>query len=160
MNKVYEGTIRLGATTPTMDAEGEIENEKPYSYITEDLIDQTRKLFIGRISQIPPMYSAIKHKGKSLYKYARKGIAIKREPRDVFINSFTINEVKLPEVKFTIECTKGTYIRVIANDFGEKLGCGGYLAELRRTAIGEYTVMEAVTTDELKSIEILSMEMV
>ncbi|MDX1699654.1 MAG: tRNA pseudouridine(55) synthase TruB [Melioribacteraceae bacterium] len=160
MTKVYEGTIKLGATTPTMDAEGEIENEKSYASISKEQIDLTRKLFIGRIKQIPPMYSAIKHKGKSLYKYARKGIEIKREPREVNINRFVINDINLPDVKFTIECSKGTYIRVLANDFGKELGCGAYLSELRRTAIGEYSVSDALTTDELKTIETFSLEMV
>lgn len=160
MAKVYEGTISLGATTATMDAESEIENEKSYSSITKEQIDRTSKLFVGKIKQLPPMYSAIKHKGKSLYKYARKGIEIEREPREIWINSFTINEVNLPDVKFVVECSKGTYIRVLANDFGKKLGCGGYLSELRRTAIGKYKVFDAVTTQKLKAIETMSVEIV
>ena len=100
------------------------------------------------------MYSALKHKGKSLYKYARKGIEVERKSRVVTIYGFLIKEIKLPEIKFEIECSKGTYIRVIANDFGEKLGCGGYLTQLRRTKIGNYNVDDALNIEELNSIEI------
>ena len=111
---------------------------------------EIKNTFLGEIEQIPPMYSAIKHKGKSLYKYARKGIEVKREPRKVFIYNFLIKEINLPEIKFEIECSKGTYIRVIANDFGDKLGFGGYLSELRRTQIGSYNVDEAVTINKFE----------
>lgn len=155
MSKVYEGVITLGIATPSMDGETEPVSVKPVNNITENLIEQVRESFLGEIYQMPPMYSAIKHKGKSLYKYARQGIEIKREPRKVNIYNFHIKEVKLPEIYFEIECSKGTYIRVIANDFGDKLGCGGYLTVLRRSQIGMYDVNNALTTDELNSIEIV-----
>ncbi|HEX3072478.1 MAG TPA: tRNA pseudouridine(55) synthase, partial [Ignavibacteriales bacterium] len=96
----------------------------------------------------PPMYSAVKHKGKSLYMYARKGVDIERQPREITVTEFEITKLDLPEVHFRISCSKGSYIRVIADDFGAKLGCGGYLKELRRTAIGEYKVEDAFTIDE------------
>jgi tRNA pseudouridine55 synthase len=155
MPKVYEGTITLGAATPSMDAETEPTEIYSIDNITVDQIDEARKLFLGEIDQIPPMYSAIKYKGKSLYKYARKGIEIDRKPRKVEIYSFIINNINLPEINFRIECSKGTYIRSIANDLGQKLGCGGFLSELRRTQIGSYTVENALTIDELNEIEIL-----
>lgn len=154
LNKVYEGTITLGAKTPSMDAETEPEEIKPFDNISPVKIEEVRKEFLGEIEQIPPMYSALKHKGKSLYKYARKGIEVERKSRIVTIYGFLIKEIKLPEIKFEIECSKGTYIRVIANDFGEKLGCGGYLTQLRRTKIGNYNVDDALNIEELNSIEI------
>lgn len=153
--KVYTGTITLGASTASMDAETEPTDIKPLDDITKEKIELIKNKFLGEIEQVPPMYSALKHKGQSLYKYARKGIDIKREPRKVTIYNFLIKEIKLPEVVFEIECSKGTYIRVIANDFGRELGCGGYLTELRRSKIGQYEVDDALTVDELKSVEIL-----
>lgn len=151
--KVYEGSITLGITTPSMDGETEPSIVQAFEYVTEDQIDKVRKDFLGEINQIPPMYSALKHKGKSLYKYARKGINIERKPRKVTIYNFIIKSIKLPEINFEIECSKGTYIRVIANDFGEKLGCGAYLSSLRRTQIGNYSVKDSLTINELNQIE-------
>ncbi len=151
--KIYEGAITLGTTTPSMDGETEPTSVKSFENVTEDQIAEVRKMFLGEIDQIPPMYSALKHKGKSLYKYARKGIEIERKPRKVTIYNFLIKEIKLPEITFEIECSKGTYIRVIANDFGEKLGCGAYLSGLRRTQIGDYSVYDSLTVDELNQIE-------
>jgi tRNA pseudouridine55 synthase len=151
--KVYEGTITLGKTTPSMDGETEPTVVKPFEYVTGDQIDEVKKDFLGEIDQIPPMYSALKHKGKSLYKYARKGINIERKSRKVTIYNFVIKSIKLPEINFEIECSKGTYIRVIANDFGEKLGCGAYLSALRRTQIGDYSVKDSLTINELNQLE-------
>ncbi len=150
--KTYEGIISLGKSTPSMDAETDAVEEKDYSYVTDGDIERVRKEFLGEIEQIPPMYSAVKHKGKSLYKYARKGIDIERKPRKVTIYNFEIKKINLPDIYFRIKCSKGTYIRVIANDFGEKLGCGGYLKELRRTEIGEFKVSDAFSINEIKEI--------
>ncbi len=150
LEKTYSGTIELGKTTPSMDGETECSEEKNYSFVTEELIEETRKNFIGESKQIPPMYSALKQNGKRLYKLARKGIEVKREPRDIIIYDFKITRIELPEIDFEIKCSKGTYIRVIANDFGEKLNCGGYLKLLRREAIGEYNVKDALTVDEFQ----------
>lgn len=153
MAKVYKGTITLGKTTPSMDGETEPISENNFDNITNEQIENVKNSFMGEIEQIPPMYSAIKHKGKSLYKYARKGIDIKRSPRNVNIYNFLIEKVNLPEIFFEIECSKGTYIRVIANDFGNSLGCGGYLSELRRTKIGNYEVEDSISIKELNDIE-------
>lgn len=155
MPKTYFGTITLGKTTPSMDAETEPSEIKSIDGISVEKIEKVRKLFLGEIEQVPPMYSAIKHKGKSLYKYARKGIEVKREPRKVNIYSFRITDINLPEISFEIKCSKGTYIRVIANDFGKTLGCGGYLSDLRRSQIGNFNVNEAITNNELKELEII-----
>lgn len=160
MSKVYEGTITLGAKTASMDAETELTDIKSFEHITIEQIEEVKKNFLGEIEQIPPMYSAIKHKGRSLYKYARKGIEIDRAPRKVSVYSFQINEIDLPRIKFKIQCSKGTYVRSIANDLGEKLGCGGYLTELRRTEIGSFNVDNALTIDELKQIETVQFETV
>ncbi len=155
MPKSYTGIITLGKTTPSMDAETEPSEIKKVEGISEEDIEKVRQSFLGEIEQIPPMYSAIKHKGQSLYKYARKGIEIKREPRKVSIYNFEIKKINLPEISFKIKCSKGTYIRVIANDLGNTLGCGGYLSELRRSQIGDYSVDEAITSSDLQKLEIL-----
>jgi len=152
MPKTYTGTITLGVKTPSMDSETEPSEIKNIDGITEQKINEVRNSFLGEIEQIPPMYSALKHKGKALYKYARKGIDLKREARKISIYNFEISEINLPEVKFKIECSKGTYIRVIADDFGDKLGCGAYLSELRRTKIGNYQVDDALTIEGLESL--------
>jgi tRNA pseudouridine55 synthase len=154
LNKVYTGKITLGAATPSMDAETEPIEVKLLDDVTVERIHEVKNMFLGEIEQVPPMYSALKHKGKSLYKYARQGIEIKREPRKTTIYDFLIKEINLPEISFEIECSKGTYIRVIADDFGKKLGCGGYLSELRRSKIGSYNVDNALTFEELREIEL------
>ncbi|MGE5680028.1 MAG: tRNA pseudouridine(55) synthase TruB [Bacillota bacterium] len=146
--KTYTGVITLGKKTLSMDSESEFIEENGIDGISESDILNTKERFTGDILQIPPMYSAVKFKGKSLYKYARKGIELKREARPVHISEFKITKIDLPDVHFEITCTKGTYIRVIAHDFGEALGCGGYLSALRRTKIGAHDVAEAFTIDE------------
>lgn len=152
LEKVYSGTIEIGKCTPSMDGETESIEDKDYSSVTEEMIEETRRSFLGEIQQVPPMYSALKQNGKRLYKLARKGIVVERQPRDVTIYDFEITRVELPEIDFTIRCSKGTYIRVIADDFGEKLNCGGYLKSLRREAIGEYNVVDALSIDEFKKM--------
>jgi len=150
LRKVYSGIITLGKSTPSMDSETEALEENSTSGITSESIEETRKEFLGKIMQLPPMYSALKHKGKSLYKYARKGVEIERQPREVEIYDFEIEKYIEPDVYFKITSSKGTYIRVIADDFGKKLGCGGYLKKLRREAIGEFSVDEAYSVDEFE----------
>jgi tRNA pseudouridine55 synthase len=143
LKKTYTGTITLGKKTRSMDSETEVLESKSLDGIDEQKIIDAKESFVGNIFQLPPMFSAVKHKGKALYKYARKGVEIKREPREVNIGSFNITGIDLPEVHFEIKCSKGTYVRVLANDLGEKLGCGGYLSSLRRTAIGDFKVENA-----------------
>lgn len=150
--KKYSGIITLGKSSPSMDLATAI-TEKPLpENLTEEKIFEVRDKFLGKIEQIPPMFSAIKHKGKSLYKLARKGKEIEREARQVEIYSFEITQINLPEIHFEISCSKGTYIRVIANDFGNELGCGGILSLLRRTEIGGCKVDDAYDLNEFSSM--------
>ena len=148
LEKTYTGTITLGKTSPSMDKETEITFEKPFAYITAEEIYKVRDEFIGTIRQIPPMYSAVKYKGKKLYHLARKGKEVEREAREVVVSDFKIPGINLPDVDFEITCSKGTYIRAIANDLGDRLGCGGLLSSLRRTKIGNYSVDDAFAVDE------------
>lgn len=146
--KIYEGEITLGKTSPSMDAETEVTEVKPFKDISEAEILKTKEKFIGIIKQIPPMYSALKVNGKPLYKTAREGKVIERAPREVKVYEFIITKIELPFVRFRIKCSRGTYIRAIANDLGIELGCGGILSELRRTAVGEYFVEDALNPEE------------
>lgn len=150
--KTYTGTIKLGEKTPSMDGETNSSVIAPFDHITYEQIIEAKRKFEGEIEQTPPMYSAIKQNGKSLYKLARKGREVHREPRKVNVTKFEITDVDLPDIKFEVECSKGTYIRVLANDLGDELGCGAYLSELRRTKIGSYSVEDALLTDELKEL--------
>jgi len=146
--KTYSGIITFGKRSESMDLETEPIDEKPVKNINEEKILRIRDKFLGKIMQTPPMYSAVKVNGKRLYKYARNDETIERSPREVNIYDFEINKIELPDVYFKIECSKGTYIRTIANDFGEELGCGGLLSELRRDKIGDYDVKDALVVDE------------
>ena len=148
LDKTYTGTITLGKTSPSMDKETEITETGIDENINEESIKNAAKEFVGEIEQTPPMYSAIKVKGKRLYKLARNGVEIERPVRKVRINSFLIKNIKIPDVEFGVNCSKGTYIRVLANDLGKKLGCGGILSELRRTAIGEFRIEKALKVED------------
>jgi len=147
-DKEYEGVMMLGEKTKSFDSETEVMEKKDTSAITDEMIFDNLKNFTGEIEQIPPMYSAVKYKGKPLYKYARKDIEIQRKIRKVFISEFEIQKIEMPEVTFRVKCSKGTYIRTLANDFGDKLGIGAYLKELRRLKIGEYDVRDSIALKE------------
>ena len=142
--KEYTGTITLGATTPSYDLETEADAAFPIDHITEEDILQNTKVFMGTIDQIPPVFSALKKDGKRLYEYARDGIEVEVKKRSITIFEFEIVEIKMPEVKFRVVCSKGTYIRSLAHDFGKALHSGGHLSALRRTKIGDYNVNKAV----------------
>jgi tRNA pseudouridine55 synthase len=159
MEKEYTGTITLGATTPTYDLESEPGNEKPFSHLTAEQLEQATKTFTGAILQIPPAHSAIQINGKRAYDLARQGKEVKLEPRAVTISSFEITGVELPKVHFKVVCSTGTYIRSLANDFGAALGTGGYLSALRRTRIGNFKVDEAQTPAEIEAAMALFKEM-
>jgi tRNA pseudouridine55 synthase len=150
--KEYTGTFYLGATTPSFDLETEVNQHFPTSHITEDLIIETTKKFMGEIEQIPPIYSAIKKDGKRLYKLARAGESTIIQSRKVTISEFEIIEINLPHIEFRVRCSKGTYIRSLANDFGMALKSGAYLFSLRRTKIGDSNVSKANSIDEFLSI--------
>ena len=147
--KEYTGSFTLGAVTPTFDLESEPQDFKNFDLVTEELLTETTKQFIGEIDQVPPIHSAIKQHGKPVYLAARKGYDVKLEPRKITIKEFEITKVKLPVVFFKVVCTTGTYIRSLANDFGEALGCGAYLSSLCRTRIGEFKVEDAMTIESL-----------
>jgi tRNA pseudouridine55 synthase len=138
--KEYRGIIRIGAKTKSYDTESEEEEITDVSHIDEKMIEDIRNTFLGDIEQVPPMHSAIKLNGRPVYKLARKGKTVELKPRKITIKQFDIKRLNPEEIYFNIVCSKGTYIRSIANDLGEKLGVGGYLKELRRIRIGEYNL--------------------
>lgn len=143
--KEYTGSFTLGATTPTYDRETEPTDFKPFEQLSNFEIQEATKQFTGDILQIPPIHSAIKIEGKPAYVMARKGHDVKMEPRKVTISIFEITAINLPVVNFRVVCTTGTYIRSLAFDFGQALGCGAYLSSLCRTRIGEFRVEDAVS---------------
>jgi len=151
LRKTYTGIITLGKSSPSMDMETEISEHEIPADLDEKIIFSVRDLFLGEIEQTPPMYSALKVNGQRLYQLARKDKTIERKPRRVTIEEFKITKVEIPQIHFEITCSKGTYIRVIANDFGDKLGCRGILSSLRRTKIGDYNVNEAIKIEEFIS---------
>lgn len=146
--KEYTGTIILGSTTPSYDLETEIDHTFSTEHITEEQIYKTTKQFIGDIEQFPPVFSAIKKDGKRLYEFARAGESVEIKSRNITINSFEITRISLPEVDFRIVCSKGTYIRSLAHDFGKALNSGGHLSVLRRTKIGDFNVSNALTIEK------------
>ena len=146
--KEYIGNFTLGAVTPTYDLESEPEKFVSIEDITEEMVYETAKKFIGKISQTPPIHSAIKQKGKPVYLLARKGIDVVIEPREITIHDFEITDISFPKISFKVVCTTGTYIRSLANDFGQSLACGAYLSGLCRTRIGEFTLDKALTIEE------------
>ena len=153
--KEYTGTITVGATTPSYDLETEVDSNFPINHIDEELIQQTAKKFIGEIDQKPPVFSAIKKDGKRLYEHARAGEEVEIQSRKTTIYEFEITRIALPEIDFRVQCSKGTYIRSLAFDFGVALKSGAHLTALRRTKIGDYSVENAVTP-EIFEKEVLS----
>lgn len=150
-DKQYVGTLTLGSTTSTQDRQGEVLETKPVPDFTREQILGAFDGFMGEFDQIPPMVSAIKKDGVPLYKLARKGVEIVREPRKIHVTGYEVNRIELPEVDFTVNCSKGFYVRTYANDIGEKLGCGAHLSALRRTRSGKFTLDRAVTVADLKT---------
>ena len=143
LNKTYTGKITLGSTTPSYDLETKPNVNYPIEHIDENMIINTAKKFEGKIFQKPPIFSAVKKDGVRLYKLARKGMDVNIKKREIIINNFTINSINLPEIEFTVTCSKGTYIRSLANDFGKELNSGAHLSELRRTSIGDYLIEDS-----------------
>ncbi|WP_434037448.1 tRNA pseudouridine(55) synthase TruB [Formosa sp. 4Alg 33] len=146
--KEYTGTIVLGGTTPSFDLETEINETFPTAHITPELIHETTTQFIGDIEQYPPVFSAIKKDGKRLYEFARAGEDVEIKPRTIHIAAFEITNIIENNVEFRVVCSKGTYIRSLANDFGKALGSGGHLSVLRRTKIGDFNVDNALSPEQ------------
>lgn len=145
LEKAYTGIITLGATTPSYDLETAINQNFPTEHITEQQLNTVKKNFEGEIDQYPPIFSAIKKDGKRLYEFARKGENLTLESRKVNVFSFDFTHIELPNLHFQVRCSKGTYIRSLAHDFGKALESGAHLSQLRRTAIGTYKVEDALT---------------
>jgi tRNA pseudouridine55 synthase len=143
-DKVYEGTIKLGETTNSYDADGELVSSLPVPPLTLDQLNGAAGQFVGDLMQTPPMVSAVKKDGVPLYKLARKGVEVQREPRLIHIYSFRFSSYQEPIGQFRLACTKGTYVRSIAHDLGQNLGCGAHLATLRRVASGKFDVANAI----------------
>lgn len=148
--KEYEGVMRLGQTTPSYDAETEVDAECPVGEIGRDRIDAVLLQFVGEIEQFAPMYSAVKVGGERLYKKARRGEVVERKPRHAVIYEFDVSKPAGDDLPFRVRCSKGTYIRTLAHDFGQALGCGAHLVALRRTAIGPIAVDRAWQLDDLQ----------
>lgn len=149
--KEYTGSFTIGATTPTYDLESTPENFTDISHITEQQIQQATAPFLGDILQTPPIHSAIKKDGKPVYLAARKGEEVALEPRPVTIHGFEITNIELPKIFFKVNCSTGTYIRSLANDYGKSLGVGAYLSSLIRTCIGEFDLAQAKTIEMFES---------
>jgi len=150
-DKTYEGTMTLGSTTSSQDKMGEVLTTDEVPELTEQQVDDAFNEYVGAFEQIPPMVSAIKKDGVPLYKLARKGKVVERAPRPVTVMDYEISRVALPEVDFTVNCTKGFYVRTYAHDIGQDIGCGAHLSALRRTKSGRFDLSRAITIDQLKN---------
>ncbi len=158
LDKEYEGTIELGKVTDTQDADGEVMETRPVPPLTEAEVKAAIGGFLGDQYQLPPMYSAIKVDGVPLYRSARKGEEIVREPRFIRVKSWEVTRFASPQIDFRLRCTKGTYVRTLAHDLGQKLGCGAHLAALRRTATEKFTVSQALTLEQIQALTLPEIE--
>ena len=150
--KEYTGTFTLGATTPSYDLETPINMEFPINHIDEEMLQATLSKFIGTIDQQPPVFSALKKDGKRLYEYAREGTQVEVPHRKVNIHDFNLTQIDLPNVDFRVSCSKGTYIRSLANDFGKALNSGAYVTGLRRTRIGDFNIEKALSIEGFENL--------
>ena len=157
-DKTYEGTMTLGVTTDSQDADGAIIAEKPVPPLTAAEIEAVFAKFRGDIKQLPPMVSAVKHQGTPLYKLARKGKTVEREPRNVHIYDLKVLGIDLPKVQLRCTCTKGTYVRTLCHDMGEVIGCGAHLSELRRTRSGKFDVKDAHSLKALMQLNLQQLQ--
>lgn len=151
LEKEYHGTMELGVRTPSHDSETEVVERREIREVTLEALQSVTREFIGKQLQTPPMYSAVKHRGKPLYKYARRGKSIERVPKEIEIVEFEITKFQPPFAEFRVVCSKGTYIRSLVDDVGQRLGCGATLRSLRRLRIGPYHVDRALTIEQLES---------
>ncbi|MDD4909880.1 MAG: tRNA pseudouridine(55) synthase TruB [Candidatus Omnitrophica bacterium] len=155
MDKEYAATFRLGKATDTGDLQGKVIKEMPYAHITEGRVREVFKLFTGDIEQVPPMTSALKHKGSRLYELARKGISVERAPRKLKIYDLELKNFNPPDVEFYLKCSKGTYVRKLAEDIAEALSCCAYISQIRRLSVGGFTLDKAVKLDDVNEGHIL-----
>ncbi|KMT64078.1 pseudouridine synthase [Catenovulum maritimum] len=157
-DKVYQVTAKLGERTDTSDAEGEVVQIRPTEQLTVEEIEDAIKSFVGKQSQMPSIYSALKYQGKPLYFYARQGIEVPRPVREIEVYFINIDEIDLPNVTMTISCSKGTYIRTIVDDLGEKLGCGAHVAELRRTEVFGFSESDILSLEAFEALSEAELE--
>jgi len=157
-DKVYEGALRLGETTTSYDAAGELTASLPVPALTLEQLNEVAATFIGDQMQLPPMVSAVKKDGVPLYKLARKGIEVERKERMIHIYNFRFTKYEEPIGQFRVACTKGTYVRTLAHDLGEKVGCGGHLAALRRIVAGKFDVADALPLEQVLALSITELE--
>jgi|SRR6476661_5683195 len=150
--KEYTGTFRLGETTPSFDLETPVDSTRPYAHLTQEELQAAVQQFVGSIQQTPPLFSAVKVDGKRAYELARTGQVAEIKAKTIEIKAFELTRIALPDVDFRVVCTKGTYIRSLARDLGEALGCGAHLSKLVRTRIGEYQLADAWTMDDLQAL--------
>lgn len=158
LDKEYEGTVELGKVTDSQDADGEVLETRPVPPLGEADVKKAMSGFLGDQYQMPPMYSAIKIDGVPLYKNARKGVEVEREPRFIRVSSFELTGFALPRFDFRLRCSKGTYVRTIAHDLGQKLGCGAHLSALRRTATDKFNLSQALTLDQIEAMPLSEIE--
>lgn len=158
LDKEYEGTIELGKVTDSQDAQGQVMETRPVPALTEAELRKAMDGFLGDQYQTPPMYSAIKIDGVPLYKSARKGEEVEREPRFIRVSSFELTRFGLPSFDFRLRSSKGTYVRTIAHDLGQRLGCGAHLSALRRTATDRFNISQAITLDEIEKLPLPEIE--
>ncbi len=157
-DKAYRSTLLLGTVTDSADIQGKILSEKPFDHISRRQVEEVFTQFLGEGEQIPPMVSAVKIKGKKLYELARKGIVIDRPARQIRIDRLDCEEMTSPYVKFYMACSKGTYVRQLAHDVGEKLGCGACISQIQRVNVGKYSLNDAVTIEEMNESHIRNWE--
>ncbi len=158
VDKVYEGEATLGVVTDSQDAEGEVMETRPVPELTEGQVREVMRTFLGDQYQTPPMHSAIKIGGVPLYKLARKGEEVEREPRFIRVAAFDLLGLTPPTLTFDLHCTKGTYVRTIAHDLGQKLGCGAHLSALRRTGSGKFKIAQCLPLDEIERLSLPEIE--
>ncbi|MCA9409435.1 MAG: tRNA pseudouridine(55) synthase TruB [Candidatus Omnitrophica bacterium] len=153
-DKAYRATLILGRKTTSADIQGETISEKSVDHISSEEIKKVFKQFVGEIEQVPPMVSAVKMKGKKLYQLARKGVVINRPARNITIRKLEVRSIEMPQVEFYVECSKGTYVRQLAEDIGEALGCGACICQIERTKVGEFEINEAVKIEDINESHI------
>ena len=148
-DKAYAATLKLGTQTTSADITGVVIEQKPFDDITQEQTAETFRQFVGESEQFPPMVSAVKYKGERLYKLARKGLVVDRPSRRIRIDMLELVDFKLPEVRFYLECSKGTYVRTLAEDVGQRLGCGACITQIERTKVGPFLIEDAVKLEDL-----------
>jgi tRNA pseudouridine55 synthase len=158
LDKEYEGTVTLGAVTDSQDADGQVMETRPVPPLSEADVLAVMKTFLGDQYQMPPMFSAIKIDGVPLYKKARQGEEVAREPRFIRVSSIELTHFAPPQFSFRLRCSKGTYVRTIAHDLGQKLGCGAHLSALRRTATDRFRIEESLTLDQIEALSVRDIE--